>query len=100
MGEWIGAQTLEFETADGEKYVARTIFADAVAYESTARKHGWGSIRESGLQSVAFTGWHALRRAGDLPGTVKYEEFRDQIVAFRDAGEPPPDPTLPGQPDG
>lgn len=96
---WIGSRTLDVETTDGKVYRARTIFADAVAYEATARKHGWGTPRDSTMQSLAFVCWHALKRTGDVNGAT-YEQFRDTIVRVRDidADDADPDtgPTRPG----
>lgn len=94
MGDWIGARTIDVEMVDGTKHTVRTIFADAIAYESTARKHGWGTPRESTMQSLAFVCWHALKRTGTV--TEPYESWRDNLVAIRpDDGEA--GPTRPGQ---
>lgn len=97
MGDWIGSSETDVELLDGSKYHVRTIFADIVAYEQAARVHKWGPVTETGMQAIAFTVWHALRRTGDIAQTVKYETFRDTIVALRqDDGEEAPDPTVAG----
>lgn len=97
---WIGSRTLDVETTDGKVYRVRTIFADAIAYESTARKHAWGPARESSMQSLAFVCWHALHRTRET--TATYEQFRDTIVRVRpdvkddDQDDDGPGPTRPG----
>lgn len=100
---WIGSRTLDVETLDGKVYRVRTIFADAIAYESTAKKHNWGPARDAGMQSLAFVCWHALKRTGET--SAVYEQFRDTIVRVRtdvddDADQDDAGPTLPGPPPG
>lgn len=94
MGQWIGSRTIDVELIDGEKHSVTTIFADSVAYESTARKHGWGTGSDAPLNTIAFVCWHALRRTGDVPVTVTFEAFRDRIVQVRPEGSTD-DPTPP-----
>lgn len=96
MGDWIGARTIDVELVDGTKHTVRTIFADAIAYETVARKHGYGSPRESTMQSLAFVCWHALKRAGVVTNEP-YEQWRDTLVAIRPDDGESADPTRPGQ---
>lgn len=96
MSDWIGARTLDVEMTDGTKHTVRTIFADAIAYETTARKHGWGSPRESTMQSLAFVCWHALKRAGDIDPGVTYESWRDRLAQIRPDDGDQVEPTRPG----
>ena len=96
MSDWIGARTLDVEMVDGTKYRVRTIFADAVAYETTARKHGWGAPRDSVMQSLAFVCWHALKRTGDIDPGVQYEPWRDTLAQVRPDTGADEFPTVPG----
>lgn len=98
--DWIGARTIDVELTDGEKYTAHTIFADAVAYEMTARKHQWPPARESTMLTLSFVTWHALRRQGDIPSNRTYEEYRDALRAVRPDNGDQAGPTRPGQVSG
>ncbi len=98
--DWIGARTIDVEMVSGEKFTARTIFADAVAYETTARKHSWPPARESTMLVLSFITWHALRRQGDIPTSLTYEAYRDDLRAVRPDNGQDAGPTRPGPPPG
>lgn len=100
MSQWIGSRAIDVEMIDGVKHATRTIFADAVAFESTARKHGWGTGKDGPLQSIAFVAWHALRREGGIPASTTFESFRDSIAQVRVEDESEERPTPPAPPPG
>jgi hypothetical protein len=99
----IQKQYVTVELDDGEVIgPVRIINADVIAYEATARKHGWAqtSVGRDGRadmgdvqQAITFKAWKALRRTGAYAGT--FEQFATTDCVDISAESVDADPTSP-----
>jgi hypothetical protein len=61
----------------GELLEVQCLNADLLAWDRTASKHGWPSLRDAPIMWMTFIAWSALRRTGQL-ADVKWEDFSER----------------------
>lgn len=83
---------------DPEPIVVQTLTADMVAAERTARKHGWGAMKDSPMVMLAFLAWHAARRRKLIPQSLTYETFEADVADIADVSDDPAVEDAPGSP--
>jgi hypothetical protein len=64
---------------DGRQLQVRVVNPDFLAWDRTAAKHGWPSMRTAPFLWMTFLAWSALRRTGQLGGDVTWEAFSEQL---------------------
>jgi hypothetical protein len=87
--------------ADADPVLVQTTQQDMLAWEETSHKHKWPGAADAPFLLSWFMGWHALRRTGGLPESMRtWELFRANAVGVGPApdadGGGPATPTLPG----
>lgn len=90
---------------DGRQWVVQVRNPDYLAWDRTAAKHRWGSMRDVPLTWLTFVAWAALRRVGHINGDMTWEAFSEthavEVKTVKADGEPAGDedavdPTPPG----
>lgn len=91
--------TFRVTNIDGTTFTTRPVLRDTVAYETTARKHRWGTIGDNFATAQAFIIWHALKRTEQIPAGLNYDAWLDGVdsieVIEAPVGDEPAGPTLP-----
>lgn len=68
---------------NGDEFEVQTRQSDLLRYETTARKHGWGMLGNEDKFSLVlwstFLAWVAGKRVGNVPETVTWETFSDEV---------------------
>lgn len=94
----LNSSDLTVTMVDGTVYELHTIYADVVHYESTARKHKWGTISDSFVTAQGFISWRALKRTGKVDQA--YEQWIELVDSIdrTDTGDEDDEvvPTPPG----
>ncbi len=60
---------ITIEMDNGDKFEVQTKTADYLLYETTAKRHKWGTVSDNPAMWEAFLGWAASRRVGKYSGT-------------------------------
>ena len=72
----------------------QTTHPDLVAWDTTRRKHGWGSFQDDMWKWLGFISWHAARRTQAIPQDLRFEEWEASLLEVQnlDSDEVPPTP--------
>ena len=79
---------------NGERLEVTPTMADAVAYETTARRRHWGGIDDptSQMTAATFLIWKALQRTDKYPGS--FDEFLGEDIDLISSPEDEEESTL------
>lgn len=83
---------------DGTEVVARTTFADTLAWENYAGAHDLDLM--SPMHMLAFYAWRDARKSGRCGQDVGLEVFAERIAEIEPCDEEPVNPTRPVPGDG
>lgn len=74
------AMYADIELANGTTHTVRVLLADKLAFERTARVHGWTEEKDP-VTSNLFLGWAAAKRSGITKAS--FDDFKnDECVDF------------------
>ena len=88
--------------ADGAELTIQTANPDQILYEKTAMRHKWPRGDAQPVTWMTFIAWAGLRREGQIPREMSWEDFSDTQALdvsapdTDDDEEGPGDPTPPG----
>jgi hypothetical protein len=69
-----GSEPLEIQTDN----------RDLLAWESTSRRHKWGSFSDFPFKWLTFLSWSAARRAGEIDASLTYEAWEADVLSVMD----------------
>jgi hypothetical protein len=99
----LASPRVEVTLDDGRVLTTQVRNPDFLRWDRTAAKHGWPDFRKAPILWLTFVAWSALRREGQIPDALTWEEFGDRralevrnVPPETQNGSGPGDPTPPG----
>jgi hypothetical protein len=65
----------------------QTTNADLVLWDRTRSTHKWPKFDDAPFLWLTFLAWSAMRRNGQIPTTLKYEEFERRTLSIENIDE-------------
>ena len=73
----------------------QTTHPDLVLWDTTRRKHGWGTFQEDMWKWLGFIAWAAARRTEAIPADLRFEEWEKSLLEVQNLDADEVDPTQP-----
>jgi hypothetical protein len=64
----------------GERFEVQAYNPDLIAYETTAARHRWPSLKEAPFTWLTFLAWSAARRGGHIDQSVTWDQFQSTAL--------------------